>query len=150
MLPSIKIQIKLNWKIHTQCAIMTTPCTIKSSDLTAITVTTRLNPTHTKPYKVRNTKPQVGLWILGRLKNIVTGVVGWTAWGIYGMWWFIVRDKAAYETTTACCLGGQNNAFSDIVLGHAKPPTPWSPGSVFCITHGKETWDLLICIFISY
>jgi len=40
------------------------------------------------------------------------------------MWWFIVRDKVVYETTTAYCLGGQNNEFSDIVLGHVKPPTP--------------------------
>jgi len=84
--------------------------------------------THTKSYKVPNLKPQVGLRILGRLKNIAREVVEWTAWGIY-------------ETTTACCLGGQNNAFSDIVLGHSKPPTPWSPAFYpwLCLLH--HSWQ---------
>jgi hypothetical protein len=97
--------------------------------------------THTKPYKVPNTKPQVGLWIIGGLKNIVREAAEWTAQGICGMWWFIIRDKVVHETTTVCCLAGQNNAFSDIVLGHAKPPTPWSPAFYLwlCLLH--QSWQ---------
>lgn len=89
----------------------------------------------------------------GGLKNIVREVAEWTAWGIYGMWWFIVRDKVVYEKkTTACCLGGKIMHFLTLYLdmqNHPPPEVlPSTPDSVFCISHGKETWDFLICIFI--
>jgi hypothetical protein len=107
--------------------------------------------THTKPYKVPNTKPQVGLWILGGLKmwgKLLNEQLG----GYMECGGSLLEIRLYMKQPLPAVKEDKIINFLTLYLdmwNHPPPEVlPSTPGSVFCISHGKETWDFLICIFI--